>query len=375
MFLIIASIYVLISVILIFGVKILDMAYMGSAIYLSVLRVVRNVVIALTACIAVPVSFTNITRLYYKICDTDIIVYEPVKLNRTHIKRNKRIFDAVIIIAIILNTIYIIQGFNRNPFDNVALFSEIKVTAHRGSSIQAPENTMLAFEKAVQEMADYIELDVQQTKDGAIIVMHDVNTFRVSGINNNIYEMTLEEVKRLDVGRSFGAEFARINPPTLEEVLIFAKGKVKLNIEIKPSGYDNNIEEKVVELIELYNYKNDCVITSFNYNTLKKIKDIDENIATGYILSVAYGDFYNMEDVDFFSVNASFVTKRTVDAIHKSGKQVHVWTVNNAEAVKNLANKGVDNIITDDPLVAKEVIYSRNTSETIINMIKYVFNR
>ena len=81
-----------------------------------------------------------------------------------------------------------------------------------------------------------------------------------------------------------------------------------------------------------------------------------------------------MDDVDFFSINASFLTKRTVDAIHKSGKMVFAWTVNNETSIKNLTNKGVDNIITDEPVLAREVIYSRDTSETLINMIKYVFN-
>ena len=76
--------------------------------------------------------------------------------------------------------------------------------------------------------------------------------------------------------------------------------------------------------------------------------------------------------MDFFSVNASFLTKRVVDAIHNSGKQVYAWTVNNDASIKNLTNKGVDNIITDKPVTAREVIYS---SETLINMIKYVFNQ
>ena len=102
---------------------------------------------------------------------------------------------------------------------------------------------------------------------------------------------------------------------------------------------------------------------------------MDENIQTGYILSVAYGKFYEDDRVDFFSVNASFLTKRVVDAIHNTGKQVYAWTVNNDTSIKNLANKGIDNIITDVPVTAREVVYSRDTSETITNMIKYVFNR
>ena len=119
----------------------------------------------------------------------------------------------------------------------------------------------------------------------------------------------------------------------------------------------------------------DCVITSFDYKAIKKAKQCNEDIQVGYILSVAYGDFYEMDDVDFFSMNASFLSKQIVDAIHNSGKQVYAWTVNNATSIKNLTNKGVDNIITDDPVLARETIYSRDTSETLVNMAKYVFNQ
>ena len=103
--------------------------------------------------------------------------------------------------------------------------------------------------------------------------------------------------------------------------------------------------------------EDECVITSFDYDALLAVKEVDENIQTGYILSVAYGKFYEDDRVDFFSVNASFLTKRVVDAIHNTGKQVYAWTV------------------TDVPVTAREVVYSRDTSETITNMIKYVFNR
>ena len=104
-------------------------------------------------------------------------------------------------------------------------------------------------------------------------------------------------------------------------------------------------------------------------------KEYDENIKTGYILSVAYGTFYDTDEVDFFSMNASFLSKRLIDAIHKSGKEVYAWTVNNEISIKNLSNKGVDNIITDEYVIAKETVLSRDTAETLVNMARYVFNR
>ena len=154
-----------------------------------------------------------------------------------------------------------------------------------------------------------------------------------------------------------------------------AKGKIKLNIEIKTADNSDEVAKKVVKLIQKYSMQDSCVITSFDYSALQAVRSYDEDIEVGYILSVAYGKFYEIDDVDFFSVNASFLTKRVVDALHNSGKQVYAWTVNNDASIKNLTNKGVDNIITDKPVTAREVIYSRDTSETLINMIKYVFNQ
>jgi glycerophosphoryl diester phosphodiesterase len=163
--------------------------------------------------------------------------------------------------------------------------------------------------------------------------------------------------------------------PGLREVLELAQGKIKLNIELKPADNGEELARKTVALIEKYNMENDCVITSFSSSALLSAKSCDENIRVGYILSAAYGDYYDMKNIDFFSVNAAYLSKRTIDAIHNSGKQVYAWTVNNKDSIKNLTNKGVDGVITDNPVLARETIYSRDTSETIVNMIRYVFNQ
>ena len=206
-------------------------------------------------------------------------------------------------------------------------------------------------------------------------VVADAFKKRTTGVDRYISDMTLDEVKRLDAGSFFSKEYAGEQVPTLQEVLELTKGKVKLNIEIKTSLNDSDIAGKVVKIIQEYEAQEDCEITSFDYNTLKKIKEYDENIKTGYILSVAYGTFYDTDEVDFFSMNASFLSKRLIDAIHKSGKEVYAWTVNNEISIKNLSNKGVDNIITDEYVIAKETVLSRDTAETLVNMARYVFNR
>ena len=367
--------YILISVFLVAGVKLLNMAYLGNAIFLSALRTERFIIKCILVCVAIPLSFSAITHMYYRYTDIDDITFEFIDIQEGPARRRRIAYAVIMAAALVADACYLLISFNNNPFENVAIFHETKVMAHRGASTEAPENTMAAFQKAIDDMADYIELDVQLTNNGEVIVMHDSNAYRTTGVDANIVNMTYKEVKTLDAGSWFSDEYVGENVPSLKEVLELTQGKIKLNIELKPADNDTALAKNTVRLIEKYNMVNDCVITSFSESALKAVKTYNQEIKVGYILSAAYGDFYDMKNVDFFSVNAAFLSKRTIDAIHNSGKRVYAWTVNNKESIKNLTNKGVDGIITDNPVLARETIYSRDTSETIINMIRYVFNQ
>ena len=367
--------YVLISVFLVAGVKLLNMAYLGNAIFLSALRTERFIIKCILVCVAIPLSFSAITHMYYRYTDIDDITFEFIDIQEGPARRRRIAYAVIMAAALVADACYLLISFNNNPFENVAIFHETKVMAHRGASTEAPENTMAAFQKAIDDMADYIELDVQLTNNGEVIVMHDSNAYRTTGVDANIVNMTYKEVKTLDAGSWFSDEYVGENVPSLKEVLELTQGKIKLNIELKPADNGTALAKNTVRLIEKYNMVNDCVITSFSESVLKAVKTYNQEIKVGYILSAAYGDFYDMKNVDFFSVNAAFLSKRTIDAIHNSGKRVYAWTVNNKESIKNLTNKGVDGIITDNPVLARETIYSRDTSETIINMIRYVFNQ
>lgn len=367
--------YVLISVFLVAGVKLLNMAYLGNAIFLSALRTERFIIKCILVCVAIPLSFSAITHMYYRYTNLDDITFEFIDIQEGPARRRKIVYSIVITAAVIADAFYLIMTFNNNPFENVAIFHETKVMAHRGASTDTPENTMAAFQKAIDDMADYIELDVQLTSDGEVIVMHDSNTYRTTGVDGSVINMTYREIRRLDAGSWYSDEYKGEKVPGLREVLELAQGKIKLNIELKPADNGEELARKTVALIEKYNMEDDCVITSFSNSALSAVKSCNGNIKVGYILSAAYGDYYDMKNIDFFSVNAAFLSKRTIDAIHNSGKQVYAWTVNNKDSIKNLTNKGVDGVITDNPVLARETIYSRDTSETIINMIRYVFNQ
>ena len=230
------------------------------------------------------------------------------------------------------------------------------VTAHRGYSTAAPENTLPAFQLAIDHHSDRTELDVQMTKDGVVMVTHDTSLRRCTGRNANIYDLTFAQVRELDAGRWFSARYAGTQIPTLEEVLDLCKGKIQLNIEIKPNAATPELEAETVRIIQEKGFEKDCVITSQSYETLCKVKELDPEIETGYILALGVGTYYDLPAADFFSVESTFITSGMVQQIHLRGKTVSAWTVNRAEDARALLSLGVDDVITDKPEMVQDLL-------------------
>lgn len=364
------------------GTFILDKVNLGMAIYLSVFRVILTVAKIVMVMVSVPLSYGVITGLFFRYrCDFGTEanmgdITEQMDKRRVGFVRLQYVVSAIVIaICLVVDISYMVSAFDNNPFGNVEMFSDTMVMAHRGSSYDAPENTMLAFENAIVAMADYIELDVHETKDGEIVVMHDASLKRTTGVNKKIWNVTYDEIKDLDAGSYFGdeEEFAQCYIPTLREVIEHTKGKIKLNIEIKLSDNEPHLVRKVAELIDEYELWDDCYVTSMNYDALKQIKKINSNIKTGYVLTLAYGSFYNLDYCDAFSINAAYVNKNIVDAIHNRGKKIFVWTVNSESKAEEMTALGVDALITDNPVMGREVVYSKYSNPLFTNVLNYVF--
>ena len=230
------------------------------------------------------------------------------------------------------------------------------VTAHRGFSAAAPENTLPAFQLAIDQGCERAELDVQMTKDGVVMVTHDTNMRRCTGRNQNIYDLTYDEVRKLDAGRWFGKKYAGTKVPTLAEVLDLCKGKIELNIEIKPNAATPELEAETLRIIREKGFENDCVITSQSYETLCKVKELAPGISTGYILALGVGSYYDLPAADFFSVESTFITSGMVQQVHLRGKTVSAWTVNREEDASDLLSLGVDDIITDKPGMVQQLM-------------------
>ncbi|MGN0158526.1 MAG: glycerophosphodiester phosphodiesterase family protein [Brotaphodocola sp.] len=253
------------------------------------------------------------------------------------------------------------------------MMTDIQVIAHRGSTRNAPENTLSAIKTAVGEMADCVEIDVQMTKDGVVVLSNDANLRRVAGVNRSINNMTLEEVRQLDAGSSFSPEFAGEMIPTLEEVLQFCKGNVNLNIEIKQTRTDSELPDRVVEMIQAQGMEKQCVVTSTSMSHLMRVKELEPKLHTGYMVSAAYGGFDPGRQVDFISVRHEYADEELVRHIHEQGKRVYVWNVNVPAELKRLKTVGVDGVITDRPVMVRETLYQNKRLEWLTNRLKQVF--
>jgi glycerophosphoryl diester phosphodiesterase len=236
----------------------------------------------------------------------------------------------------------------------LAVPTVVRVTAHRGHSRAAPENTLSAIRKAIESGADYTEVDVRQTADGVIVLLHDRDLKRVAGLSRRVDELTYDEVRQLDVGSWFDPGFAGERVPTLAEAIDLCRGRIKMNIELKFFGPDRRLAEAVARQVRELDFESDCLVTSFDYEALREASRHNPRLRTGLIVAHALGDVGRL-DVVALSVRADFLSDEVLRAAHHLGREVHVWTVNDARQMTRMMKRGVDNIITSDPDLAIRV--------------------
>ncbi|MBU3194383.1 glycerophosphodiester phosphodiesterase [Clostridium algidicarnis] len=227
--------------------------------------------------------------------------------------------------------------------------------AHRGFSGKYPENTMLAFEKAVEADCDGIETDVQLTKDNVLVLCHDETLDRTTSNKGFISQYTYKELKALDFGIKFGDKFKNIKIPTLEELLDYCKEKdIYLNLELKNSIilYEG-LEEMVIKKIHEYNLSKHVILSSFNHYSMVKCKSIDNNIKTGLLYEAGlYKPHIYAQYVGADALHPHFLSvihKDIVDDIKSKNILINTYTVNDENHMKTLINLGIDGIITNYP--------------------------
>lgn len=236
------------------------------------------------------------------------------------------------------------------------------VIAHRGASFAAPENTIAAIKGAIESGAHWVEIDVQETVDGEVVVIHDSDLKKVGGVSLTVARSTLEELQAVDIGSWFDPQFSAERIPTLDEVLALCRDRIKVNIELKYYGSQVMLEQRVVDSVERQGMADQVVVMSLSLEGIREMRRLRPNWKMGLLTSVAVGNLGAL-DLDFLAINARFASRQAIRRLHKQGRQVLVWTVNDPVGMSVMATRGVDGIITDEPAMAMSVMTQRQELE------------
>lgn len=257
------------------------------------------------------------------------------------------------------------QSFAEEP--TVGERKQVSNVAHRGATAYSPENTIAAFNLAVDMKADYIEIDVQRSKDGELVLIHDTTVDRTTDGTGKVGDLTLEQLRSLDAGSWKGEQFAGEPIPTFEEILDLYRGKVGILIELKAPELYPGIEEQVTAALIKRNLdkpqNEKIIIQSFNFESIKKVDQLLPQVSIGVLTSnradttlEALQEFSTY--ADWFNPSYEIVTEELVNQVQSLGMQIGSWTVRSQEAADFLFEMGVDAIISDYP----DYVDPRNTN-------------
>jgi len=234
----------------------------------------------------------------------------------------------------------------------------VLVIAHRGASATAPENTLAAFRLAADQHTDFVELDVQESADGQVLVVHDSDLMKIGNSPLKVWETEAARLRDVDIGSHTGPQYAGERVATLAEVFDASKGRTKVVVELKSYGHDQRLEERVAAVVEAAGMEGDCVFMSLDHGMMAKLKGLRPGWRCGILAAKAVGDLTTIP-ADFLAVEKKLATRRFVRRAHRAGKDVYVWTVNDPADMLAAMSEGVDGLITDRPDLARSVVGRR----------------
>jgi glycerophosphoryl diester phosphodiesterase len=246
--------------------------------------------------------------------------------------------------------------------------NEVIVIAHRGAAGSAPENTLASVDEALAQGTDFVEIDVQENAEGEVVVIHDSDLMKIAGVDLKVWNATAADLLTIDVGSWFAPEFSDQRVPLLRDVLRRVEGRANLTIELKYYGHDQNLEQRVVDIVEQEGAVDDCVIMSLEYHAVRKMRSLRPEWTVGLLTAKAVGDLTRL-DADFLAVNSGLATRAFIRRAHSRGKQVWVWTVNDPVRMFHLMNLGVDGLITDEPGLARRVLERRSELNSVERLL------
>jgi glycerophosphoryl diester phosphodiesterase len=234
--------------------------------------------------------------------------------------------------------------------------------AHRGASAYAPENTLAAFQRALEQGAHLIEFDVKLTADKQVVVIHDQTVDRTTNGTGKVNQLPLSELKKLDAGSWFDEKYHGESIPTLEEVFESIGNKLFMNVELTnyASPFDGLVD-KVSVLVKKHRMENRVIFSSFFPTNLIRARQLVPAVFRGQLILPGRSGWWqrvwgSLIDVQANHPYTSDVTAESIDRAHRRGRLVHVWTVNDPEDMKRLCCLGADGFFTDDPMLALDII-------------------
>lgn len=230
------------------------------------------------------------------------------------------------------------------------------ILAHRGARLEAPENTMLAFQKAKEMGADGVELDILLSKDRQWVITHNQDLQQYAGVKGRVCDLSLKELRTLDFGSHFSSQHKNERIPTLAELFEFLRGQILINVEIKEVNiFGNGCEEILIKLIQDMKMEEQVWISSFNIFALRRIYQQAPHLKRGYLFYEGQDPFSKRGAWDFFvkpqswNISRALVKNDCIEQIHQRKRECWIWTVNEAAEVEKFSQQGADVIITDNP--------------------------
>lgn len=352
---------------------------------LTVLSSIYLLVGFLTTITLIPINFAWMSTWYY---NRKIEILKSIKqpnlpkyvslsfLKKTWVKR-LIIITLSILVAFNGISLYTTVSASRSP---IQLFNQPKIIAHRGASSDAPENTIAAIEKAIEDGADAIEIDIRLTKDNVPVLIHDARLGRTTNDTQNrlVSSLTYAEIQQFDAGSWFSNEYIGEKIPTLEEAIKVIDHRADIFIELKDSNED--LLEYIIELAETYNVTNEIWILSFDESTLKSIKEKNEQIETVLLIFTFFGNITSLSNnqfIDHIALEYTLAANNPnyIDLLQQANKKVYVYTVNDSTHITKINDLSIDGVITDLPIKAREIVYTSTTKSTYVNILRQLFSR
>jgi glycerophosphoryl diester phosphodiesterase len=251
-------------------------------------------------------------------------------------------------------------GAHQKLGGDVVVLHRPLVTAHRGSSAEAPENTLAAFRLALEQRCDAIELDIHLSLDEAAVVCHDETLERTTNGTGAIAEKTAAELSAYDAGSWFSPAYAGERMPLLDEVLDLVPRTVAINIEIKSCRHPN-VNRRLIELLESRDRLDSVFFSSFDHACMAAMKKLAPTARVGLLYEegvVDYEAFFKEHGIQGYAVHPyhEYINREYVDKAARAGLQVYTWTVNDPGRMKEMIEAGVSGIITNHPKVLRELL-------------------